>query len=94
MIEDKNLWVYDIETIQGCFTYTAVNTVTDETVQYVIHKDRDDRDALRMHLNSVKGLIGFNNIGFDYPVIHEFLTTTYISAIDAVYHLYEKAQAI
>ena len=69
-MKDKNLWVYDIETLAGLFSYVDVNTTTGEVVKYVIHKDRDDSIALRKHLNSVKGLIGFNNTGFDYPIIH------------------------
>ena len=92
--EDKNLWVYDIETIASIFTYVAVNTVTEETVEFVIHKDRDDSVAFRKHLNSVKGLIGFNNIGFDYPVIHLFLNSHFVNATETIDVLYEKAQFI
>jgi hypothetical protein len=93
-MKDRNLWVYDVETIASIFTYVAVNTITEETVEYVIHKDKDDSIAFKKHLNSVKGLIGFNNIGFDYPVIHLFLTEHFVNAKKTVEALYEKAQDI
>ena len=44
-MKDKNLWVYDIETLAGLFSYVDVNTTTGEVVKYVIHKDRDDSIA-------------------------------------------------
>ena len=72
--KDKNVWVYDIETLASCFTYTAYNIDTAEIVQYVIHKDRNDWVELMNHLNQCKGQIGFNNINFDYPIIHYILT--------------------
>lgn len=71
---NRELWVYDIETLASCFTYTAINIDTQEIVQYVIHKDKSDWDDLIKHLKSCKGQIGFNNINFDYPVLHFMLT--------------------
>lgn len=67
---NRQVWVYDIETLKSCFTYTAINIDTQEIVKYVIHKDRDDFSHLINHLNLCKGQIGFNNVNFDYPVIH------------------------
>lgn len=64
------VWIYDIETLSNCFTYTAINRDSDETVSYVIWKNRNDLQKLITHLKSAKGLIGFNNLAFDYPVIH------------------------
>ena len=67
---NRQIWVYDIETLKSCFTYTAINIDTEEIVKYVIHKDRDDFSHLIDHLNSCKRQIGFNNTNFDYPIIH------------------------
>ena len=97
MIENKNVWVYDIETLKSCFTYIAINVDTNEIVKYVIHKDRDDSLALIDHLKSIKGQIAFNNIGFDYPVIHEFLDNIrfkYNTPEETINELYVKAQSI
>lgn len=70
---NRNVWVYDIETLKSCFTYTAINIDTEEQVQFVIHKDKNNILDLIQHLNDCKGQIGFNNLNFDYPVIHYIL---------------------
>ncbi len=75
-MKDRGLWVYDIETLASCFTYTAFNIDTEEILQYVLHKDKWDYNSLIVHLKTCKGHIGFNNVNFDYPVIHFILTST------------------
>lgn len=73
MTFNKQLYIYDIETLKSCFTYTAYNVDTNEVVQYVLHKDRFELLELIKHLKECKGQIGFNNINFDYPIIHKLL---------------------
>ena len=63
-ILNRNCWVYDIETLKNCFTYSALSIDTKEIVQFVIHKSRNDIKDLKTHLNSIKGHIGYNNINF------------------------------
>ena len=98
-MEDRRIWVYDIETLKSCFTYTAINIDTNETVQYVLHIDRDDLDELMNHLLLCKGQIGFNNINFDYPIIH-YLMLNYkkwqytLDTNQIIKLLYNKAQDI
>lgn len=70
---NRQIWVYDIETLKSCFTYTGYNIDTKEIVQYVLHKDRFELTELITHLEQCKGQIGLNNIGFDYPIIHYIL---------------------
>jgi hypothetical protein len=97
MKENRQLWVYDIETLFSAWTYTGFNIDTLEVVQYVLHKDRDDREALMDHLRSCKGQIGFNNLNFDYPIIHYFMTKLYNkqSPIEVlICDLYTEAQRI
>lgn len=96
---DKKCWVYDIETLKSCFTYTAINIDTNEIVYYVIHKDKNDSINLYEHLIKCKGQIGFNNINFDYPVIHYFLLNAKkwiykdkLNSSEILNLLYEKAQ--
>lgn len=67
--------IYDIETLKSCFTYTGLNVSTKEIKQFVIHKDRDDSYELMHHLLSLKWGVGFNNINFDYPILHYFIKT-------------------
>lgn len=70
---NRNLWVYDIETLKSCWTYSAINVDTLEKVQFVLHKDRFEILELLKHLDECKGQIGFNNVNFDYPIIHKLL---------------------
>lgn len=98
---DRNSYVYDIETLKSCFTYTGLNIDTEEIVQYVIHKDRDDTYELYQHLIRCKGQIGFNNVNFDYPVIHYFLLNVNrwiyqdkLNSEEIVTMLYQRAQDI
>lgn len=67
--------VYDIETLASCYTYTDIDINTSEIKQFVIHKDKNELSEMVAHLKSLDGMIGFNNIGFDYPVIHDILTS-------------------
>lgn len=94
----KQVWVYDIETLKNCFTYTALNTETREIVQFSIWKDINQIKELIEHLYSVRGLVGFNNLDFDYPVIHFMLNnydtweeknTDFITS-----EIYKKAQEV
>lgn len=94
---DKGLWVYDIETIKSCFTYTAINVNTEEIVQYVIHKDKFELAELMTHLSICKGQIGFNNVNFDYPVLHFLINlwkTDNWEADNIVDKIYEEAQRL
>jgi len=72
-VVNRKLWVYDIETLKNCFTYTAFNIDTKEFIQFVIHESRNDIKSFILHLNSIKGHIGFNNINFDGQVIQWFI---------------------
>lgn len=66
--------VYDLETLINTFTATFKNVDTQEVHQFVIHKLRDDSEALREFLDNCTLLIGFNNLDFDTHLITYFLT--------------------
>lgn len=100
---NRELWVYDIETLSSCFTYSAINIDTEEIVQFVLHEHKDDRQLLFNHLKQCKGQIGFNNLNFDYPIIHLFLINfkkwsddidEFLNSEDIVSLLYDEAQRI
>jgi hypothetical protein len=96
---DRRIEVYDIETILGCFTYTGINVDTRKVTQFVISGDTNQLRELIDHLDTLKYQIGFNNIGFDYPVLHcayELLLKGYDRASGTVVAqmLYGKAQEI
>lgn len=95
---NRNLWVMDIETLKSCFTYTAYNVDTGDILQYVLHKDRFEYCSLIEHLKSCKGHIGFNNLNFDYPILHymikNFNNWINLSNTDIIFKIYQEAQRI
>ena len=97
---DSGIWVYDIETLADCFTYTALNIDTQEVFQSVIWREINELEKLTAHLTSCRGLIGFNNLSFDYPVIHHILEKKeqwkygYCTGDEITEEIYEKAQEV
>lgn len=69
-MQNKITEIYDVETLSNCFTYSAVDRDSDNIVKFVIWKGKNDLYDLLVHLTNVKGMIGFNSINFDYPVMH------------------------
>jgi len=67
----RNVWCYDIEVFTNCFTMTAVNMVNPENKKtFIIWKDINQSIELIKFVKSCYGMIGYNNLGFDYPIIH------------------------
>lgn len=70
-------WIYDIETFKYAFTFTIVRADQDKfiTIECSHRKNEFARlIACFDHIRKTKGrLIGFNNIGFDYPVLHDLI---------------------
>lgn len=66
--------VYDIECLSNLFTYTGYDLNSKEYFQFVIHDSKNNYELLYNHLKGRKLVqIGFNNEGYDYPVIHHLL---------------------
>ena len=65
-----NVWIYDIEVFINCFTITFKNIETNKVKYFVIFNDRNDLIELIEFLKDVKGLIGYNNLNYDYPILH------------------------
>ena len=67
----KNNWVYDLETYPNCFQIVFYNIDTFEWKVYEISDRKNEIDELRKFLMTKNlQLIGFNNLNFDYPVLH------------------------
>ena len=68
---NKQLFIYDLETMVNMFLAVFKNIVTGEYHYFEISDRKTDQINLKKFLNEqVKGLIGFNNLNFDYPVLH------------------------
>lgn len=68
--------VYDIETLNSCFTYTDLDIDTKEIKQFVIHPRRNELNDFLDYFEKVDLSVGFNNLNFDYPVIHFMFNKT------------------
>ena len=70
-----NVWVYDIETYPNVFTFVFQNVKTDE-VKGFEYSERKCQIPELCEFLSTSGLklVGYNNVYFDYPVLHYILT--------------------
>lgn len=67
----KNKYIYDLETYANMFLATFKVHEEETWFEFEISDRKNEIKELRLFLNSkVKGLIGFNNLNFDYPVLH------------------------
>lgn len=74
MLNLTNAIVYDIETFPNCFTFTMEMLNQPVSAVWEISQYRDDRQQLLAFFRELAAsqtpMIGYNNINFDYPVIH------------------------
>lgn len=74
MLDFTNAIVYDIETFPNCFTFAMEMLNSNTRSVWEISEFRDDRKSLLGFFRELAAtqapMIGFNNINFDYPVIH------------------------
>ena len=87
-------YIYDIETFPNVFLAAFEHAEIPIRLMFEISDRRNDSKQLIYFLHYLKEtnakLIGFNNLGFDYPVLHQFIK---MGKSDA-HTLYQKAQSI
>ena len=70
----KDHIIYDLESYPNIFTYCGVNSdATDIKVFEISDRKNETKELLKELRRLVvekKSLVGFNNIGFDYNLIH------------------------
>lgn len=81
MSTDKNYidgdWIFDIETYPNCLTF-AISSSDGKHVRVFEVSDRMNQtqeilNCLRYLAKNKQRMIGFNNLGFDYPVLHAIM---------------------
>jgi hypothetical protein len=86
--------IYDLETYKNVFTLSAVHAVYDIQWQFEISDYRNDSRQIIEWCQWIAEqggrMVGFNNVGFDYPVLHMLIA---MGKGDAA-TLYEKAMQI
>jgi len=93
-IDHSKNFIYDEETYPDIFTCAIGHAATDQTWFFEISDERNDFDALCIFIHKLKeidaAMVGYNNIGFDYPILHMILT----HQVKDAYTIYLKCQAI
>lgn len=73
----KGDWIFDIETFPNIFTFCAVYGNGQGIRAFEISDRKNELNEMLDFLRKVKAnghrLVGFNNVGFDYPVMHYIL---------------------
>lgn len=94
----KTVQIYDLETYKSCFTATFLCTEKEEASKFQISPYKNDLvPLLRFISDRCSMMVGFNNIGFDYPIIHELFkyhNPRFADTKTIVNSIYNKAQAI
>lgn len=71
-------WVYDIETYRNCFTFCLVRSDGKHMKVFEISDRKNETkeflNCLRWLIVNKQRLVGFNNLGFDYPIVHDLIT--------------------
>lgn len=87
-------YIYDIETFPNVFTITVEHAVLPIVWTYEISDRKNESREIVALMSQLRTqgdrLVGFNNLGFDYPVIHLLLRAGQTDAAT----LYAKAQQI
>ena len=87
--------VYDLECYPNLFSCCAVSLDRDDFTTWEISNRRNDIDSLLAWLHQLAtnqtDMIGFNNIGYDYILIHELMTNPLTTTYET---LYAKSQEI
>lgn len=72
---DRQWWTYDIESYPNFFLLCAKNPFTGERKTFQVSPLADERQELVLWLlHDVAAMIGFNNLFYDSPVLHYFVT--------------------
>jgi hypothetical protein len=73
----KPLYIYDIETYFNVFLFSGKFAQSPEVQTFEISFRRNDKQALLNFLSYLKNIdahmVGYNNLDFDYPVIHDLM---------------------
>jgi len=81
-------YIYDLEQFKNFHCGIFFNIKTKETKIFILHDSKNDFDEYIKFLLSDIQLIGFNNINYDYPLLHYLIKTRNIKG------LYNKSKEI
>jgi hypothetical protein len=86
--------VYDIETFCNCFTYIDYDPETKESKEFVVTSFRNELKDFVSYLKTLKkkkaGMVGFNNVHFDWPIVRAIME----GEVRTAEQIYSLAQSI
>lgn len=92
---DGRDWVYDIETFKNCFTAAFIHARSGTRRLFEISDRTNDIALLCEFLTMLRDagcrMVGYNNVNFDYPVIHYIYNNQLGMTYD---YIYQKGQDI
>lgn len=91
----SDAYVHDIENYPNVFLFGAIHALTETPYIFEISHRRDDRQAFYLFTEYLREHraeeVGYNNLGYDYPVQHSILNNImYITNVD----IYKKGDSI
>lgn len=79
---------WDVETFPNVFTFVAKTVDMQSVWRFILSPWRQELHLLRQFIYTLARhecrLVGFNSIGFDYPVLHHIMTDAY-ATVDSIY---------
>lgn len=89
-----NDWIYDLETYKNLFSFCVISSNGEQGYIFEISDRKDDREIMFKFLDKLKSengrLVGFNNLAFDYPILHDIIKNPNCKVSD----IYKKAQDV
>lgn len=90
----KRRFYYDLETYPNCFLFIGCFEDNDDMYVFEISDRRNDAAYIIDLLNFLSAgnvdMIGFNNLNFDYPIIHDFLNSPWNYTAERAYDIAQK----
>jgi len=78
---ERNYYTYDLECYPNIFTFCGKFKNSKDIQLFEISDRKNQRNELLNFLGYLRNvqaeMVGFNNIGYDYPLIHEVITNPY-----------------
>lgn len=91
-----NIYIYDIETFPNVFTITFFNVNAKSCLTFEISTRKNQAVFLFDYLREIKlakgYMVGYNNIGFDYPVLHLIMSYSPVRITHGL--IYDKAMSL
>ena len=93
-------WIYDIETFKNLFTLSICNSENKKMITLEISNRKNEFHRVIKMLDYLASgdnyMVGFNNLGFDYPVLHKMYMSRKalekLSAAELAAKIYDIAQ--